>query len=91
MLLTTFLPAVGRKHGVEAHASVAVKAHPVVGEQGVRGVGGRIIVHDNDVDAARPKVVDHAGKFGHCDIVNVVHFGVLLVRVVACRLFVFSE
>ena len=49
-VFTTFLSAVGREHGVETHPSVAVKAHPVVGEQGVGRVGGWIVVHDNDVD-----------------------------------------
>ena len=43
------------------------------------------------VDAARPKVVDHAVKFRQSDVVNVVHFGVLLIMVVACRLFVFAK
>ena len=54
-ILPPFLPPVFGKHGINHHPSAFVKRHPVIGENGIGGIGFQPVIHHNYPDPGLPE------------------------------------
>ena len=68
-----------------------MKTHPVVGEQSVGGVCGRIVLNDHDVDPVVFQLFDHGVEFVHGQLRGMVVVDILLVVVVGRSFLVFTK